>query len=193
MERQLIYLLNWDLKVSNEEMVEVLGSFLEPVRAQIIKLEKIKLWKQQQAQQQQLYASATATAASTVPTTTTSASAYLTPSPSRSSSVSPSNSSASSNSLYNQLHYRQDSQSSISSISSSKSTNSLYSTRSNSSSGTSTCSVSPLPPTTASSTLVDKKPQQANQYMVDPLIEFAAMKEEIELNNLLKKFNKSTI
>lgn len=196
MERQLIYLLNWDLKVSNEEMVEVLGSFLEPVRAQIIKLEKIKLWKQQQAQQQQLYASATATAttaASTVPATTTPASAYLTPSPSRSSSVSPSNSSTSSNSLYNQLHYRQDSQSSISSISSSKSTNSLYSTRSNSSSGTSTCSVSPLPPSTASSTLVEKKPQQANQYMVDPLIEFAAMKEEIELNNLLKKFNKSTI
>ncbi|CAD1813107.1 Cyclin, N-terminal domain family protein [Candida parapsilosis] len=200
MERQLIYLLNWDLKVTNEEMVEVLGSFLEPVRAQIIKSEKIKLWKQQQAQQQkQLYASATATAAIGAPASATPASAYLTPSSSsRSSSVSPSSSSTSSNSLYNQLHYRQDSQSSISSISSSKSNNSLYSTRSNSTSGTSTCSVSPLPPTTSATTsnggLVEKKPQPSHhQYMVDPLIEFAAMKEEIELNNLLKKFSKSSI
>ncbi|KAI5970307.1 PCL1 [Candida margitis] len=200
MERQLIYLLNWDLKVTNEEMVEVLGSFLEPVKAQIIKSEKIKLWKQQQAQQQQLYATAatTSTATAAASSNTTPASAYLTPSPSRSNSVSPSSSSSSSStSLYNQLHYRQDSQSSITSISSSNSSNSLYSTRSNSSSGTSTCSVSPLPPTSSSSTsnnVVEKKPQQnQNQYVVDPLIEFAAMKEEIELNNLLKKFNKSTI
>ena len=199
MERQLIYLLNWDLRVTNEEMVEVLGSFLDPIRAQIVKLEKVKLWKQQQAQQQQLYASATATATTA---TATPASSYLaTPSPSRSISVSPSNSStsSSSSSLYHQLHYRQDSQTSIASISSSKSTNSLYSTRSNSTSGTS-CSVSPLPPTSAgaaaaasSSTLVEKKQPQTNQYLVDPLIEFAAMKEEIELNNLLKKFSKSTI
>ncbi|KAI5958668.1 PCL1 [Candida theae] len=205
MERQLIYLLNWDLKVTNEEMVEVLGSFLDPIRAQIVKSEKIKLWKQQQAQAQQLYATATATATAVSATalSTTPASAYLTtPSPSRSISGSPSNSNSSTNtssssaSLYHQLHYRQDSQSSISSISSSKSSNSLYSARSNSTSAS--CSVSPLPPTSAatSAATVEKKQQYLqsnNQYMVDPLIEFAAMKEEIELNNLLKKLNKSTI
>lgn len=39
MERQLIYLLNWDLKVSNEEMVEVLGSFWNQLE------HKLSSWK----------------------------------------------------------------------------------------------------------------------------------------------------
>lgn len=42
MERQLLYLLNWDLKVDNALMVEQLGSFLEPIRFDLIKTAKMK-------------------------------------------------------------------------------------------------------------------------------------------------------
>lgn len=51
MERQLLYLLNWNLRISNEEMIEQVGSFLAPIKEDLIKLAKMRryLQKQQQA------------------------------------------------------------------------------------------------------------------------------------------------
>ncbi|KAI5956439.1 PCL1 [Candida jiufengensis] len=175
MERQLIYLLNWDLKVSNSEMIESLGSFLDPIKNQLLKQEKIKLWKKQQAQQQQQQAQLQAQAQQQ----------QVQYSPSSSSSTS-SNSSSRSNSikkenpLYNQLHYRQDSTSSITSINSIESNYSLHSTNS-------------AITTISSSNSSNSLNQLTKPMEVDPIIEFTAMKEEIELNELLKKFNNSSI
>lgn len=77
MERQLLYLLNWDLRVSNEEMVEQLGKFLDPIREDLIRSIKMRkfLHKQQQAVAAQLHAQAAELD-------------YLSPSISRSSSTS---------------------------------------------------------------------------------------------------------
>lgn len=60
MERQLLYLLNWDLRVSNDEMVEQLGKFLEPIKEDLIRSSKMRkfLHKQQQAVAAQLHAQA---------------------------------------------------------------------------------------------------------------------------------------
>ncbi len=53
MERQLLFLLNWDLLVSNEEMCQHLAKFLEPIKEDLIKSHKMKKYLQQQQQQQQ--------------------------------------------------------------------------------------------------------------------------------------------
>ncbi|SGZ58586.1 CIC11C00000004480 [Sungouiella intermedia] len=109
MERQLLYLLNWDLRVSNEEMVSHLGKFLDPIKEDLIRSSKMRqyLQKQQQAVAAQLQAEKELLA---------------TPSISRSSSTSsalslghmPSHSRASSMAS---CHYRQDSTSSVESLS----------------------------------------------------------------------------
>lgn len=51
MERQLLYLLNWDMRVSNEEMCAQLDKFLTPIREDLIKTTKMRsfLHRQQQA------------------------------------------------------------------------------------------------------------------------------------------------
>lgn len=56
MERQLLYLLNWDLRVSNKDMVAQLGKFLEPIKEDLIRTAKMRkyLQKQQQAVAAQL-------------------------------------------------------------------------------------------------------------------------------------------
>lgn len=93
MERQLLFLLNWDLKVSNEDMIAHLGRFLNPIKEDLIKSAKMRkfLQKQQQQQQRQLQQQH-----------------QQTPRMSRSSS----------NSSTLSLHYRQSSTSSISTASS---------------------------------------------------------------------------
>ena len=94
MERQLIFLLNWDLKVTNEEMCHALNSFLEPIKLEIIKQEKFKRYIKQKNEEVNSIASSISSVTSSPPS-------------SRSSSISPV-----------QYHYRQDSTSSISSLSS---------------------------------------------------------------------------
>ncbi|ODV78814.1 cyclin-like protein, partial [Suhomyces tanzawaensis NRRL Y-17324] len=42
MERQLLYLLNWDLRVDNEDMVDALDSFLDPIRYDLVKAAKLR-------------------------------------------------------------------------------------------------------------------------------------------------------
>lgn len=42
MERQLLYLLNWDLKVNNEEMLASVSSFVEPIKNDLVKNAKMK-------------------------------------------------------------------------------------------------------------------------------------------------------
>lgn len=97
MERQLLYLLNWDLKVSNEEMISHLSKFLNPIKEDLVKSAKMRKFLQKQQQQRQLQQSQLQSP---------------TPRMSRSSSTSSSLS----------LHYRQGSTSSISTVSSVEST-----------------------------------------------------------------------
>lgn len=56
MERQLSFLLNWDLKVTNEQMVDQLDSFLQPIKEDLINSAKVRkfLQKQQLQQKQKL-------------------------------------------------------------------------------------------------------------------------------------------
>ncbi|EMG46476.1 hypothetical protein G210_3277 [Candida maltosa Xu316] len=100
MERQLIFLLNWDLKVTNEEMCHSLNSFLEPIKLEIIKQEKFKRYIKQKNDEVQ-------SIANSVSSSSIASSVTSSPPSSRSSSISPA-----------QYHYRQDSTSSISSMSS---------------------------------------------------------------------------
>ena len=68
MERQLIFLLNWDLKVTNEEMCQSLQSFLEPIKTDIIKQEKFQKYLQQKSRNKQM---ANAAVAVSISATTT--------------------------------------------------------------------------------------------------------------------------
>lgn len=51
MERQLLYLLNWDMRVTSEQMCVQLDKFLEPIRRDLVRAAKMKSYmhKQQQA------------------------------------------------------------------------------------------------------------------------------------------------
>ena len=51
MERQLLYLLNWDLKVKNLEMVAQLGRFLAPIQEEIVTTSKMRKFIQEQEKQ----------------------------------------------------------------------------------------------------------------------------------------------
>lgn len=51
MERQLLYLLNWDLKVKNLEMVVQLGRFLAPIQEEILTSSKMRKFIQEQEKQ----------------------------------------------------------------------------------------------------------------------------------------------
>ncbi|CAI5760030.1 unnamed protein product [Candida verbasci] len=150
MERQLIYLLNWDLKVSNEEMCIAYQSFLEPIKLELIKQEKLKRYKQQQQQQQ------------------TKERLSLSPL---------------------QLHYRQNSSSSINSVNSSTTVESQYSNSEISHSTSSSSIASTTSNSSHTSPLQVKVPK--NYDLVDPIIELTALKEEMELKNLLKQLNNS--
>lgn len=48
MERQLLYLLNWDIRVSNEDMIQHLSKFLEPIKEELIKAAKMRKFLQKQ-------------------------------------------------------------------------------------------------------------------------------------------------
>ncbi|KAK6456865.1 uncharacterized protein RJT20DRAFT_134169 [Scheffersomyces xylosifermentans] len=192
MERQLLYLLNWDMKISNEEMCSALSSFLEPIKYDLIQSSKMRKFLSKQRREveemQQQYMS------------TDSASINSSPSSSRSSSVSPSGSttallspmemntsrsprsSVSSTSPTSYLtpgsiqpksHYRQTSTSSISSV------NSTSSLMNDAGSVYSYASTSPSKSVSM--------PRSSDT--VDPIIEMTALKEEIELNKLLKSLN----
>jgi hypothetical protein len=51
MEKQMLFLLDWDLRVRNEDLYENLEPFLAPIRSQLVMQERIR---RQQAQQQLL-------------------------------------------------------------------------------------------------------------------------------------------
>lgn len=53
MERQLLFLLNWDLKVSNEDMCYHLSKFLHPIKEDLIKSYKMRKYLKQQSELQQ--------------------------------------------------------------------------------------------------------------------------------------------
>lgn len=113
MERQLLFLLDWDIKVSNEEMVFHLAKFLDPIREDLISSSTMKkyLQKQQQAaaQMQAHYTPATPQQTRTPPISRSSSttSALSLGRHDRNGSVASSTMS----------HYRQDSCSSIESLS----------------------------------------------------------------------------
>lgn len=48
MERQLLFLLNWDIRVSNEDMIQHLSKFLEPIKEELIKAAKMRKFIQKQ-------------------------------------------------------------------------------------------------------------------------------------------------
>lgn len=48
MERQLLYLLNWDLRVSNEEMCQNLRQFIDPIKLDLMRSAKMRDYIQQQ-------------------------------------------------------------------------------------------------------------------------------------------------
>lgn len=107
MERQLLYLLNWDIRVTNEQMVGQLGKFLEPIKEDLVRTSKMRnyLQKQQQAVAAQLQAERDMLSTPSISRSSSTSSALsLGYSHSRSSSMASS-------------HNRQDSSSSIESMS----------------------------------------------------------------------------
>ncbi|WPK23026.1 hypothetical protein PUMCH_000250 [Australozyma saopauloensis] len=118
MERQLLYLMNWDIRVSNEDMIQQVGQFLVPIKEELIKAAKLKRYLQKQKASQM---SQTAQTMLSTPPRTPSYDSLLETSISRSSStisglsLGASHSRSSSNSsLY---HTRQSSCSSIDTVS----------------------------------------------------------------------------
>ena len=135
MERQLLFLLNWDLKVTNEDMVDELESFLEPIKYDLVKSYKLRKFQQQKLkQQQQLQQQLLEQQKQHQRQLSYSSSSDSVPSSPESIMDSPNR------------NYRHDSSSSLSSI------------------------------------LSDE---------VDPMIEFTAQKEQVELNKFLKQLNRS--
>lgn len=201
MERQLIFLLNWDLKVTNEEMCQSLQSFLEPIKTDIIKQEKFQKYLQQKNQETKQMANAAVAvsiSATTTPvtlsrsSTSTSTSSLVSSASScsgrssRSSSISPDHLSPMHYSNTNNNHYRQDSSSSISSIGSNNSPSSVY-------------SISPKH--NHKSIIANNNSHNNNNggggsgicQIIDPIIELTAQKEELELKNFLsRKFGTTT-
>lgn len=172
MERQLVYLLNWDLRVSNQEMIKSVSKFLEPIKQDLIKSAKMRkfLQKQKQAQQQQIAAANAAAniALSQKKQITQPQPAHLQPpntppasitrSSSSSSNLSLSSISTSSISPSPNNHYRQDSLSSVESL-------------------------SPISPCNNKQSYL-----AAN---IDPIIELTARNEEMELNRMIQHFSRS--
>ena len=186
MERQLIFLLNWDLKVSNEEMCQSLQSFLEPIKSGLIKQEKFQKYLQQKNQEAKQMANAAVAVSITTPVTlsrssTTSSTSSLASSSStttssgrssRSSSISPDH--LSPIHYNNNNHYRQDSSSSISSFGSNNSPSSVYS----------------ISPKHTHQNIITKNNHNSNNsacQIIDPIIELTAQKEELELKNFLSR------
>lgn len=109
MERQLLYLLNWDIRVTNEQMVGQLGRFLEPIKEDLIRTTKMRnyLQKQQQAVAAQIQAEREMLVTPSISRSSSTSSALSlghTAGHSRASSMASS-------------HHRQDSSSSIESVS----------------------------------------------------------------------------
>lgn len=159
MERQLLYLLNWDIRVSNQDMISHLSKFLDPIKEELIKSAKMRKYLQKQKAAQAAYVSQVSQLASP-PRTPGYDSALETSSISRSSSTvsglslepSHSRTSSASSSLY---HTRQSSCSSVDSMS---------------------------PP-------INTKLNWINNLSVDPSIEYAARSEEIQLTEMLNGFS----
>ncbi|QRG36433.1 hypothetical protein FDK38_000771 [Candidozyma auris] len=162
MERQLLYLLNWGMRVSNEEMCAQLASFLSPIKEDLIKSSKMRKYL---AKQQAAAASASTTTTSTKNCSRTSS---LSPSP----TISRSSSAASQLSLHNPHHSRQASTNSVMSHYRQDSCSSLE-------------SLSPVMP-------VDKVRgyNDRNAYEVDPRIEMMARNEEQELSRMISQIYK---
>ncbi|CUM68356.1 uncharacterized protein PRCAT00006078001 [Priceomyces carsonii] len=160
MERQLMYLLNWDLRVSNEEMIEHLDLFLTPIKLDLINSNKVRKHLQRQKYQRELQKHQRQQAnklqvpahnnylSSTVSSASSSLASPISRSPSSVVSRSSSNSSLS------LRHYRQDSSSSLSSVSS---------------------------PEMIQTSLKVLLPER-----IDPIIELTARNEEVELNRMLR-------
>lgn len=114
MERQLLFLMNWDIRVSNEEMIVHLAKFLEPIKEDLIRSTKMRryLQKQQEAVAAQLQAQAAEKKYLATPTISRSSSTSSALSLGQASTHSRASSVAS-----NLSHYRQNSSSSIESMS----------------------------------------------------------------------------
>lgn len=164
MERQLLYLLNWNMRVSNEDMCAQLASFLQPIKEDLVKLLKMRKY----LAKQQAAASAAANASSLA---SSPRSALVSPSP----SISRSSSTTSHLSLHHVSHTRQSLSVSVAS------TNSVMSHYRQDS-----CSLiellSPRAPVTKSRSYNDKLSNE-----VDPRIEMAARNEEHELSRMISQ------
>lgn len=162
MERQLIYLLNWDLRVSNAEMIQQLGKFIDPIKQDLIKSCKMRkflqLQKQKQKQQQQQQQLQKSSSNQSISSNLSTTSNYTTSSPPSDITRSSSNSSSLSLDTYSPefRHYRQDSASSVESL-------------------------SPVTPT--------NKPAYHESSKVDPIIELTARNEEFELSRMINQFS----
>lgn len=160
MERQLLYLLNWDIKVSNDDMISQLYKFLEPIKEDIIRAAKMRkyLQKQKAAQMAQVAAALQ----------TTPLSPPRTPNYDSALELSLSRSSSTVSGLSMGYHSR-----------SSSATSSIYHARQSSCS-----SVDSL-----GSPVQHLKLSWMNTLEVDPTIELAARSEEIQLTEMLHVFS----
>ena len=115
MERQLLFLLNWNVKVSNDDMVTHLGKLLTPIKEDLVKAAKMRkfLYAQQQAAASRLQAQA-----KMLPSFEASTPASISRSSSAASSLSLGRYSPSTSANYDGLgHARQSSCSSVESMS----------------------------------------------------------------------------
>ncbi|KAG7193382.1 uncharacterized protein KQ657_000800 [Scheffersomyces spartinae] len=190
MERQLLHLLNWDLKISNDDMCLNLHKFLEPIKQEIVNSENVRKYlqkKQQQADAMQQYLQqkslSSVNAADSV-SSTAAADAYPSPCvapPSNAPPLIP----------VPQLPQSTSSISLRSNISRSSSVASTLSLTSHGRNG----SVSSISSSESSPVQHQKKSIWNDHNHVDPRIELTAQNEEAQLNNMLKliraRFNHS--
>lgn len=171
MERQLLYLLNWGMRVTNEEMCAQLASFLEPIKEDLIKLSKMRKYL---AKQQAAAAAANASGSTSIKSSPKSA--LVSPSP----TISRSSSTTSHLSLHNP-HAHHTRQNLAASVASTNSVMSHY--RQDSSSSLEL--LSPRIPMSKSHSYNDKLCRD-----VDPRIEMAARNEEQELSRMISQIYK---
>lgn len=172
MERQLLFLLNWDIRVSNEDMILQLGRFLDPIKEEMIKAAKMRKFfhiqkaraAQAQAYSSQMVQHMAAQASLASPPRTPGYDSALEVSISRSASAAYSLSSSS---------YYSPSCSTASSI---------YHARQSSCS-----SIDSMSPGLSS------KQNWRNKVEIDPTIELAARSEEIQLTAMLNVFSSRNI
>ena len=189
MERQLLHLLNWDLKVSNDDMCLNLHKFLDPIKQEISNSQKVRKYlqkKQQQADAMQQYLHQQQSSAPSVPTVSSSDnSSYPSPCVAPPSNAPP----------LIPVPQLPQSTSTISLRSNISRSSSVASALSLNSHGRNS-SVSSISSLESSPVQLHKKSIWNDDNHVDPRIELTAQNEEAQLNDMLKlfrtKFNNSS-